>query len=270
MRRGYLSELAVSLLRAEGEREDVRTLLSAAGELLRKSVADAELDSEDRAELVLLLVSECRRIRGEGLTVGALLGAADTPPVRERTVYVRSTVADRAYLALSAPLHAPSVGYRESLRELLDDVENGYTEYAVLPLFSGGSPARSVLSRIEERGLFVLLAAEVPSPDDELHFALVSRTVRLFGEPDRLLLRYEPYGVEGVSAVAHAARRFGLFPLWEEITALPYGKGRCAARTLLRGDEESILQILVYLLLFSRDFAVYGCYTEIKTERELP
>ncbi len=263
-RLGHLSELADSLIRtlsAAGEADSPRALLGGAAGLLA-DVGQAPLDAADRAELTLFLLLAAERLFGAPVTAAALAGGPCPPPGRARTVYVRNPLTDGAYLRLSTLLTSPTVGYRQNFRELFDDVENGYADYAVLPLFAGGHRIASVAALLDERSLFITATVTVPTEEDEVVFGLLAREPFAHRPPTRFLFRVEAEGGAALPAYLAAASRFGLSPVRLDAAPAPYGGDRTDLRILLSGND--FAPMLAYLSLFAPSFTGYGFYTELQ------
>ena len=263
-RRGHLSELCRTLadrLFAAGEADTPRELLSSAADLLREIPG---LLPTDRAELPALLLREGERLLGRAILPSELVGGPVAPPGRCRTVYVRNPLSDLAYATLSGALDRPTVGYRQSFRELFDDVENGYADYAVLPLLSGGVTVASVAALMEERGLYVAATCRIPTGDEEVVFGLLSREAVVLRPPTHFLFRVETEGVGELSALLSALSRLGLSLRLTDSRESPLFRGRTAVRLLVEGNDSSFFSLLVYLTLFFPGFVGYGYYFEIQ------
>lgn len=262
-RLGHLSELAASLakhLSEVGEADSPRTLLGGAAGLLAE-VGASSLGARDRAELTLLLLREAERRFGAPVTASALAGGPCPPPSRARTVYVRNPLTDGAYLRLSSLLSAPTVGYRQNFRELFDDVENGYADYAVLPLFAGGHFVGSVAALLEERSLFITAAVTVPTEEDEVTYGLLSREPFALRAPTHFSFRVGAEDAEALTAHLAAAARFGLSLVRMDAAPTFYGGGM-TCRYLFTGED--FAPMLAYLSLFAPSFTGYGFYTELQ------
>lgn len=263
-RRGALSELCrgvADLVAARGEADTPRELLSGAGDLLREL---PPLSPGDRAELPALLLREAGRLFGRAILPSELVGGPVPPPARSRVVYVRNPLSDHAYTALSAALGGPTVGYRQSFRELFDDVEDGYADYAVLPLRSGGVTVASVAALMEERGLSVAATCRVPADEEEVIFALLAREAVVLRPPTSFLFRVETEKMGEMVGLLTAATRLGLTLRLTESRESSLFRGRTAVRLLVEGNEESFFSLLVYLTLFFPGFTGYGYFTEIQ------
>ena len=263
-RRGHLSELARStslhLIKA-GEAGDPRSFFAAAGELLRDTVV-SHLDAADLSELSLLLLSEAERLWGERPRPEQLGGGPVPATERSRVVYVRNPLSDTAYDRFSRILTAPTVGYRQNFRELFDDVENGYADYAVLPVRSGGVMIPSVSALIEERGLAVASVTRIPS-EDEVLFALLSREAVALCPPSSFLLRLRLGAEKAPIALFRALAAFGLSLAHLEMRPVPYEEGILAARLLVDVGGGGLSAFLAYLALYAPDWMGYGYFTEI-------
>lgn len=262
-RLGHLSELAASLakqLSEGGEGESPRALLGGAASLLSEGVGE-HLGADDRAELTLLLLSAAERRFGAPVSAAALAGGPCPPPSRARTVYVRNPLTDGAYLRLSSLLSAPTVGYRQNFRELFDDVENGYADYAVLPLFAGGHFVSSVSALLEERSLFITATVTVPTEEDEVTYGLLAREPFTHRAPTHFAFRVGIGSGESPTVHLAAAARFGLSLVRMDAVPTPYGGG-LSCRFLLAGKE--FAPMLAYLTLFVPSFTGYGFYTELQ------
>ena len=262
--RGHLSELcraAADLLRAEGEADTPSELFSAASELLRRLPPPS---AEDRPLISRYLLREAERLFARPLLPIELVGGPVAPPSRARVVYVRNPLSDAAYATLSTVLKEPTVGYRQSFRELFDDVENGYADYAVLPLLSGGVTVASVAALMEERGLCVGAVTPVPSGEEEIVFALLSREAVTLRLPTYFLFRVEADGVGETAALVSALSHLGLSLRLIDSRESSLIRGRLAVRLLVEGDAERFFSLLVYLNLFFPGFMGYGYYSEVQ------
>ncbi|MBO7293281.1 MAG: hypothetical protein J6V07_05045, partial [Clostridia bacterium] len=232
-----------------------------AGDLLREIPG---LSVDDRPLLPSLLLREGERLFGRAVLPTELVGGPVAPPPRARAVYVRNPLSDAAYTALSGALASPTVGYRQNLRELFDDVENGYADYAVLPLLSGGAAVPSVAALIEERGLCVTAVTPILSGEEEVTFGLLAREAVTLRPPTYFLFRVETEGTEEMAGLLFALSRFGLSLRLTDSRESPLFRGRSAVRLLVEGEEESFFSLLVYLTLFFPGFTGYGYYSEIQ------
>ncbi len=266
---GHLSELAYATaeqLAAAGETSSPFTFFPAASALLAAlpapPSASAFLTDADRAHLSLLLLGEAEKRLGRRLTPFDFADGAVPPPARSRTVYVKNPHAETAYRRFVAYLASPTAVYRDSFRELFDDVENGYAEYAVLPLFSDGVRIASVARMIEEYGHAIVAVTTVPTGEGEAVFALLSRrSVRLF--PPTLYFFCSSLRDVGAAGLLTALPILGL--ALEAMDPLPPSPGR--SRTLfgvaVRGEERAFVSLLVYLSLFLPGYLGGGFYFEL-------
>lgn len=262
-RLGHLSELtyaAVSEIRAAGEGESPRTLFSSAS-LLGLGGVEAKT-AEDRAAVVRALLGEAVALFGHPISAAELADGPRPPLGRARTVYVRNPLTDRAYAALSPLLSSPTVGHRQNFRELFDDVENGYADYAVLPLFAGGRPIGSVALLLEERALYVTATANISTEEDEVTFALLSREPVAHRSPTRFLFRFAAEETAELAMLLEALPALGLSLLQLDAAPLPYEGGGMSCRLLLAGED--FAPILVYLALYAPSFTSYGFYIELQ------
>lgn len=224
----------------------------------------ASVDTLDRACLALAVR---RVIEGR---LGRLLSLADigdgilVPPVRERVVYVKNPLADAAYAKLSALLTAPTVGYRQSFRELFDDVENRYADYAVLPLFADGVAVQSVSSLFYDYGLKVCGVSTVPTEDGEILFALVARGALLHRPPRYFMFHALPEHGDVPLSVFSAVGVLGASLVRLDPVPLTYDSTRFGYRVIAAADlPDAFVTLSVYLSLFAPGYTGYGFYTQI-------
>lgn len=263
-RTGHLSELAYAMaaqLEKEGEVSSPFTFFPAASARL-SDVPASLLSDADRARLALLLLGEAEGRLGRRFTLFDFADGAVLPPERSRTVYIENPHAEEAYRRFAAHLPSPAPLPREGFRELFDDVENGYAEYAVLPLFSDGVRIASVSRRIEEYGHAIVAVTTVPTGEGEAVFALLSRrSVRLF--PPTLYFFSSSLEGVGVAGLLTALPILGL--TLETVDPLPPSPGR--SRPLfgvtVRGEERAFVLLLAYLSLFLPGYLGGGFYFEL-------
>lgn len=282
-RLGYLSELADTFLEGimtAGEATSVRSLIGIAATALsvlpsgnacertepgrNRYLWDAtlsELAEGDRALFARIMVKKCKEHFGHEIGLSDFADGAVPPPERSRTVYVRNPLSDRAYQAFSGMIGSPTVGYRQGFRELLDDVEHGYADYAVLPLFSGGARIGSVFSLLEDYGLHVAAVTVLDGGEEDVTFALLAREAVTLSLPNRFLFSLTLAGEE-LAGVLAAMRRLEVLPRRFEATPLPYENGRLSLCAAVGGDERSLIDFLTYLSLFWPGYVGYGFYTE--------
>ena len=259
---GHLSELAYAVaerLAAAGEATSPFAFFPAAATLLAGLLPFTDAD---RAHLARCLQKEAEARLGRALTLFDFAEGAVLPPDRSRTAFVENPYALEAYRRFGAHLTLPTPLVRNSLRELLDDVENGYAEYAVLPLLSGGVRISSVSRMIEEYGHAIVAVTTVKTSDGEAVFALLARRpVRL--APPTLGSVVSSYGAVGLAGLLTALPLLGL--TLAHVDPLPPSPGGPTAlySVTVRGEEAALTSLLVYLSLFVPGYLGGGFYTEI-------
>ena len=282
-RAGYLSELAEALLAAAveaGSDPAPRALLSAISALLpaceQPSPYDpamparhaplwqgalSAVDTLDRAWLALAVRRQIEHRLGRLLTLAEVGDGVLPLPERERVVYVKNPLADAAYERLAPLLGAPTVGNRQSFRELFDDVENHYADYAILPLFSDGVAVQSVSSLFYDYGLKLCAASAVPTEEGEILFGLVGRGALLHRPPEYFTFHILPErGGAPVALLAAAA------PLGTRITRLDpvpltYDPSQVGYRVIAAAeDPDAFVSLSVYLSLYAPGYTGYGFY----------
>ncbi len=260
-RRGQLSELAAAVaLALDGEKPaSARDFLALSAALLREE-GILPASPGDRVELVRFLLREAEGRFG-GIVPSSLFGGPFVPPARSRVVLLDNPPSEEAYRRLAPLLASPTAFHRDSLRALCDDVENGYADYAVLPLRAGNAPVATVWAMLEERGLAVSATVCLPGEEDELEVGLASRAPTVPTGADRLAVRFSAEAGEAALLALSAAETLCLRILFSEITPARFGDGTLSCRALLLGGE--CLAFLAYLALFTKDFTVLGLYTEL-------
>ena len=282
-RLGYLSELADALIESlvkTGEVTSARSLTVLVSQALAElpmgcecarteparnrrlwDVALAELAEGDRALFAGVFAKKCEACFGRAMSLSDFPDGTAAPPERSRTVYVRNPLSDSAYRLLSERVTAPTVAYRQGFRELCDDVENGYADYAVLPLFSGGARIGTVFSLLEDYGLHVAAVASLDGGEEEVTFALVSREALALLEPNRFLFSLT-LPEDALPGLTLAMRRIGVLPKRFEAVPLSDEAGQLTLRAAVGGDVRSLTVFLIYLSLFWPGCVGYGFYTE--------
>ena len=284
-RAGYLSELAeallLSALEVDGEAAP-RALLSSVASLLStlaaipprdagmpehhaalRQSALSSLDTLDRAHLALAVRRVIERHIGHPLCLFDVGDGVVLPPERERVVYVRNPLADAAYESLSALLNAPTVGYRQSFRELFDDVENRYADYAILPLFSDGVAVQSVSSLFYDYGLKICGVSAVPTEDGEILFALVSRGAVIHRPPTYCMFHILPEEEATPISLLGVLEPLGVALSRLDPVPLTYDPSRVGYRVIASaGDADAFVSLSVYLSLYAPGYTGYGFYTQ--------
>ncbi len=258
-RHGVLSELAFSLahMPETAEALSARDFFAACEGLLSEGdIAPSGYD--DRLALARFVLGAAEARFGP-LTAEALLGGPFAPPARSRTVLIGNDPSLEAYQRFAPLLSSPVPSYRESLRALCDDVENGYADYAVLPFFAGRTPVGTVFSLIEERGLSVLATAKSLREEDALTVALVGREP-IAKEPTSLAVRFAGR-TEDITAALSAASALGLRLLFSEVMPAAFLEGALLCRAAFTGGGKAAF--IAYLSLFAKTFTVLGLYTEL-------
>lgn len=285
-RMGYLSELAEALLDAAldaGGEDTPRVLLSAIAALIPACKAqpphDAALPSQhtalwhsalfsvdvlDRACLALAVRRSLERHFGRPMTLSEVGDGALPLPGRERVVYVKNPLADAAYARLSVLLSSPTVGHRQSFRELFDDVENHYADYAVVPLFADGVAVQSVSSLFYDYGLKICAVSAVPTEEGEILFALVTRGAVVHRPPKCFMFHILPeHGAaplalfDAIAALGASLTRLDPVPLTYDTTCFGYRVIAAAE------DADAFVTLSVYLSLYAPGYTGYGFYTQI-------
>ncbi|MBO7761373.1 MAG: hypothetical protein J6T24_01095 [Clostridia bacterium] len=262
-RYGYLSEAATALvmhLASLGEGESPAALYAAAAADL------PALPPGDAVDFSALFLRAVEGQVGRPLTLLDLPDGARVPPGRHRIVYVESPISADACARFAALFTDAVCHTRMTLRELCDDVENGYAEYAILPLFADGAAIPSVTALLEERGLAIAATVRCPVREGEIVYGLLSASPVLLFPPTHFFLRYRAEGETGASPVLAALAEFPLAV--EYLDTLPSSYDGAVFRILVRGEEGTFLQLLSYLLLYVPTFMGYGFYTEL-TGKEL-
>ena len=285
-RMGHLSELAEALLSAvleAGGDGSPRALLSAVAAQLPSCTAPLPQDNGmpahhaalwrsslfavDVLDRACLALAVRRAIEGQ---IGRPLSLADIgdgimpPPARERVVYVKNPLADAAYAKLSGLLTAPTVGHRQGFRELFDDVENQYADYAVLPLLADGVAVQSVSSLFYDYGLKICGVSTVPTEDGEILFALLARGALVHRPPRYFMLHTLPEHGEAPLSLFSAIGVLGASLVRLDPVPLTYDTSRFGYRVIAETDEPDVFVTLsVYLSLFAPGYTGYGFYTQI-------
>ena len=284
-RAGYLSELAEALLLSAlevGGGDSPRSLLSAVAALLPSCTtpppqdaqmpahhapiwqsALASLDALDRARLSLAVRRVIERHIGRPLGLADVGDGVLPPPERERVVYVRNPLADAAYAKLSSLLSAPTVGHRQSFRELFDDVENHYADYAILPLLSDGVAVQSVSSLFYDYGLKICGVSAVPTEDGEILFALASRGAVIHRPPAYCMFHILPDEGAAPIALFDAIAALGAELVRLDPVPLTYDPSRVGYRVIAAaGEADAFVSLSVYLSLYAPGYTGYGFYTQ--------
>lgn len=281
-RAGYLSELAEALLASvrEAGGDTPRALLSAIAALLPACEqpppcdpamparharlwqgALSAMDALDRAWLSLAVRRQLERQLGRPLSLAEVGDGVLPLPERERVVYVKNPLADAAYERLSPLLGAPTVGNRQSFRELFDDVENHYADYAILPLFSDGVAVQSVASLFYDYGLKLCAASAVPTEEGEILFGLVGRGALLHRPPEYFTFHILPEREGAPIALLAAAAPLGTQIIRLDPVPLTYDTSRVGYRVIAAAeDPDAFVSLSVYLSLYAPGYTGYGFY----------
>ena len=285
-RMGHLSELADALLDAAleaGGEDTPRALLSAIAAILPSckapppcdptvplrhatlwSAALSSVDALDRACLSLAVLRALERHFGRPMTLSDIGDGAMPPPERERVVYVKNPLADAAYTRLSTLLDAPTVGHRQSFRELFDDVENRYADYAILPLLSDGVAIRSVSSLFYDYDLKICAVSAVPTEEGEILFALITRGAVIHRPPRYFMFHTLPEHGAAPLSLFGAVAALGAALVRLDPVPLTYDSSRFGYRVIAAAeDEAAFLALSVYLSLYAPGYTGYGFYTQI-------
>lgn len=285
-RAGYLSEFAEALLAAAleaGGDATPRALLLSVAALISAVEAPppadptlpprnlplwqgalAAVDALDRARLALCLCRVLERQLGRPLSLADVGDGVQPPPERERVVYVKSPLTDAAYLKLSPLLTAPTVGHRQSFRELFDDVENHYADYAILPLLTDGVTVQSVSSLFYDYALKICAVCAVPTEDGEIVFALVSRGAVLHRPPEYATFHVLPVGGGAPTALFDALPLLGARLLRLDPVPLTYDPSAVGYRvSVSAADTNALVALSVYLLLYAPGYTGYGFYVRL-------
>ena len=285
-RMGHLSELAESLLSSvleAGVDGSPRAILAAIAAQLPSCAAAipqdpdmpahhadlwrlslASVDALDRACLALAVRRAVERQISRPLSLADIGDGILPPPTRERVVYVKNPLAEAAYAKLSALLTAPSVGHRQSFRELFDDVENQYADYAVLPLLADGVAVQSVSSLFYDYGLKISGVTTVPTEDGEILFALLARGALIHRPPRYFMLHTLPEHGDVPLSLFSAIGALGATLTRLDPVPLTYDTSRFGYRVIAAADDpDAFITLSVYLSLFAPGYTGYGFYTQI-------
>ncbi len=266
-RLGHLSELAFLIaeqVAASGGTASPFAFFPAAAALLaelRENVPasllatplPSDLAGADGAHLARFLLEEAERRLSRPLTLLDFADGVVPPPARSRTVYVDNPHAAEAYRRFSAVLPSPTLAHRENFRELFDDVENGYAEYAVLPLFSEGVRIASVFRMIEEYGHSIAAVTSLPVGEGEAVFGLLSRRSVCLGPVTHSFLSSSLEGI-GLSGLLSALPVLGLREGRIEPLPPPPGRSHTLFGVEVMGDERAFVTYLAY-----RSLLLPGC-----------
>ena len=140
-------------------------------------------------------------------------------------------------------------------------MENGYADYAVLPLLSGGVPIGSVSAMLEEYDLHAVAVATHPTGESEAVFALLARESVRLGTPSAFLFTSALTGV-GERGLFSALERLSLTLDRLDVTPATGGDGPLC-RFAVRGGERALVQLLAYLSLFAPGYIGHGFYIEL-------
>ncbi|MBQ2719786.1 MAG: hypothetical protein IJF73_06945 [Clostridia bacterium] len=286
-RLGHIAELAetlVSELSASGEVGSPRALLSALssavaalppptlpeGGLARHRpallAALTALSDRDRAHLATAVRTAVEGRLGRPLSLSDFAGGPVPPRGEGRLVYVQNPHTDHALSRLLPLVGTPTVTHRESFRELVDDVQGGHADYALLPLRSGGTPIASVSAMLEEHGLAVLAVLSLDAGGSEAVFGLLGRESVRLGPPTHFLFTSALPGL-GLAGLLSALSALPVtLERWDAL-ALDGGEGDLY-RLSVRGDDATLVPFLVYLSLFVPGYIGHGFYFE--QERNTP
>ncbi len=230
-----------------------------------------DLTYTDRVALADAFLQAAADHFGRPLTLADFPEGAAPRPEGKRVCYVRGHLADRAFAPLTEALGTPSVQYRESFREVADDVENGYADYGILPLSADGAPLHSVTELIGRHGLHLVDTLRLPSEEGEgTAFALLCRSAAtLSDEVDTFSFRFVPVEEEALPALLRCLSVYGGRLLACNTAPLSYNTARFLCTVTLGGDETVFCRLLSYLTLFVPGFATLGFYRELDPKGDL-
>lgn len=281
-RLGHLSELAetmVAAARAVGAK-DPAALLSALAAMppLPPPVAGEDTPAYHRASVGAALTSYAvldrvaltqalyRRVTaqiGRPPALSDMEGGVQPLPARCRIVYVRSQLSDSALARFESVLPSPSVAERRSMREVMDDVDSGYADYGILPIYSDGLPIQSVCTDLDTYGLKLALVTYLPNGEGNVCYGLLSRTAVTPCPPRAMLLLHVPPEDGTPLSLPSALALLGGHVTRIDATPLSHDLRRCGYRVTVTADGDTLPLLLLYQTIFAPGDTVCGFFAEV-------
>ena len=231
----------------------------------RATVAGALLATaiEDRVALTVALYRALTAHLGRPPALEDMEGGVQPPPARCRIVYVRSQLSDAALARFCGVLPTPTVGERRSLREVMDDVDSGYADYGILPLYSDGLPIQSVCTDLDTYGLKLTLITYLPNGEGSVCYGLFSRATVTPCPPRGMLLLHVPTGDGAPTGAAAALTLLGARVTRADSVPLSHDTRRCGYRVSAVADGELLPLLLLYETIFAPGDTVCGFFAEV-------
>lgn len=187
-------------------------------------------------------------------------------PKRQRVAYVRNPHADQAFARFNSLFPGASVDYCSDFREVCDELDGGYADFGLLPLFSGNAVIGSVEALLSGYGLRIALL--FPEGEDRAVFALLCREPVTLLPPTHFRFSFVPENDNELPSLLRAIHAAGC-TLIHAGTLRREGTERDAFHLSVLGEEDAFCRLMVYLSLFLPGFAGYGFYSELKERNEI-
>lgn len=217
----------------------------------------------DRVALTVALHRALNAHLGRPLALSDMEGGVQPPPERSRVVYVRSQLSDTALARFCGVLPTATVGERRSLREVMDDVDSGYADYGMLPLYSDGLPIQSVCTDLDTYGLKLTLITYVPNGEGSVCYGLFSRATVTPCPPCGMLLLHIPTGEGAPTAMTAALTLLGARVTRADSVPLSHDHRRCGYRVSAVANAGVLPLLLLYETIFAPGDTVCGFFAEV-------
>ncbi len=206
-----------------------------------------------------------REAEGHALTAEELLPSR--APAQSRLTYVKNSYADEAYEIFSAHLPEPTVNYVDSFRAACAAVNNGESDYCILPYRTASERLPSFFELAERHALRSVLLCRVFHTDgtDVTHFALYGRAP-LPAEPDEERhLCFSMLCTDQALICRHLSAALTLSLHVEELRVLPAPTGEDAllCTMTVRQTHHALFPWLAYLSAFAEGVTYHGYYKEL-------
>ena len=217
----------------------------------------------DRVMLTRLLAKGISEQIGTPLALWDMDGGVQPLPERRRVVSVRSQLSDAALARFGEVLDFTAIGDRRSLREVMDDVDSGYADYGILPLYSDGLPIQSVCADLDTYGLKLSLITYLPNGEGNVCYGLFSRTCVTPCPPRGMLLLHVPAEDGAQDLLPLALTLLGARVSRADAVPLSRDRRRCGYRISAIADSATLPLLLLYQTIFSPGDTVCGFFAEV-------
>ena len=232
------------------------------------ATADKISDAVDRAVFSKLFCEELKR-KGSPISESEFLMQKNGG---ERFAYVKNLLADEAFDVFSQEFSEPRVLYAKSFKEAVAALLTDECQYCILPLEDrGGTRIYSVSELIYREGLKINSVTPVFGIDGtaDMKYALVSKHLTIppteVGDDRYLEIRLSAENSVSLSELFSAASLLGVSLYRVNTNSFDTEGGLVTDYSVVfREDEGSFTELLVYLILFSKEFTPVGIYKNLE------